>query len=74
MTWPADRPIPAILVTNARGDIGAVNFTVRGDTVVLDTVPEQIILRSGDDSATLTNEGPARPRSARADFGSASGS
>ncbi|QIQ85476.1 TrbG/VirB9 family P-type conjugative transfer protein [Erythrobacter sp.] len=66
LTWPAGTPIPAILVTNERGEVGAVNFTVRGDTVVLDDVPGQIVLRSGDDSATLTNLGPARPRSADA--------
>ncbi|KPP93934.1 TrbG/VirB9 family P-type conjugative transfer protein [Erythrobacter sp. HL-111] len=66
LTWPAGEPIPAILVANERGDIGAVNFTVRGDTVVLDEVPSQIILRSGENAATLTNTGPARPRSAEA--------
>lgn len=66
LTWPADQPIPAILVTNERGELGAVNFTVRGDTVVLDEVPGQIVLRSGDDAATLTNVGPQRPRSAGA--------
>lgn len=66
LTWPAGTPIPAILITNERGELGAVNFTVRGDTVVLDEVPGQIVLRSGDDTATLTNVGPARPRSADA--------
>jgi type IV secretion system protein VirB9 len=64
MTWPADTPIPAILITNEAGDEGPANFTVRGDTIVLDNVPAQIILRSGDDSATLTNTATAR--SARA--------
>jgi type IV secretion system protein VirB9 len=66
LTWPAGTPIPAILVTNERGELGAVNFAVRGDTVVLDEVPGQIVLRSGDEAATLTNVGPARPRSAEA--------
>lgn len=66
LTWPAGAPIPAILITNAEGEEGPVNFTVRGETVVLDTVPSEIILRSGGDRATLTNNGPVRPRSARA--------
>lgn len=65
LTWPAGTAIPAILVTNANGDEGPVNFTVRGDTVVLDEVPAQIILRSGRESATLTNTNPSSPRSAR---------
>ncbi len=66
LTWPADAPIPAILTTNADGDEGPLNFTVRGETVVLSEVPAQIILRSGKQSATLTNVGPPRPRSADA--------
>lgn len=64
LTWPAGTAIPAILVTNEAGDEGPVNFTVRGDTVVVDGVPPQIILRSGRDTATLTNTGPS-PVSAR---------
>lgn len=71
LTWPEDMPVPAILVTNHEGDEGPVNFTVRGDTVVLDIVPDRIILRSGDDTATLINAGPSalsadKSRSARA--------
>jgi type IV secretion system protein VirB9 len=61
LTWPAGTAIPAILVTNEDGDEGPVNFTVRGETVVVDGVPPQIILRSGRDTATLTNLGPAAP-------------
>ena len=59
LTWPEGTPIPAILVRNYEGEEGPVNFTVRGNTVVLDVVPGMIVLRSGDDSATLTNNGPA---------------
>jgi len=68
LTWPAGSAIPAILITNEDGEEGPVNFTVRGDTVVLDSVPAQIILRSGGEAATLTNTGPTiikPPRSAR---------
>lgn len=58
LTWPAGTSIPAVLVMNEDGEEGPVNFTVRGDTVVVDGVPPQIILRSGRDTATLTNIGP----------------
>ena len=61
LTWPTGTAIPAILVLNADGEEGPVNFTVRGETVVVDGVPPQIILRSGRDTATLTNLGPAAP-------------
>lgn len=59
LTWKAGIAIPVILVTNEDGDEGPVNFTVRGNTVVVDGVPPQLILRSGRDTATLTNTGPA---------------
>lgn len=62
LTWPEGTAIPAILITNADGDEGPVNFTPRGETVVLDIVPREIILRSGRDSATLTNNGPMPTR------------
>jgi type IV secretion system protein VirB9 len=66
LTWPAGTAIPAILITDRNGEEGPVNFTVRGDTVVLDRVPPQIILRSGSEAATLTNTGPTivKPRRA----------
>lgn len=66
LTWPAGTPIPAILVTNEDGEEGPVNFTTRGDTVVVDGVPPQIILRSGRDTATLTNTGPMPPSARQA--------
>ena len=58
LTWPAGRDVPAILVTNAKGAEGPVNYTVRGDTIVIDGVPRSIVLRSGEESATLVNSGP----------------
>ncbi|WP_073973257.1 TrbG/VirB9 family P-type conjugative transfer protein [Erythrobacter donghaensis] len=69
LTWAPGAPIPAILVTNAEGDEGPVNYTTRGDTVVVDGVPPKIILRSGRDIATLTNTGPMPPSSRQAGLG-----
>ena len=62
LTWPEGREVPAILVTNSQGVEGPVNFTVRGNTVVVQRVPREITLRSGDEVAILTNTGPARPK------------
>ena len=66
LTWPVGRDVPAILVTNSKGDEGPVNYTVRGDTIVIDGVPRTIVLRSGEDTATLVNTGPERPDTERA--------
>lgn len=61
LAWPLDTPLPAILVRDGEGVEGPVNFAVRGDVIVVDGVPREIILRSGEEIATLVNEGPARP-------------
>jgi len=65
LTWPAGTAMPAILIKDHKGDEGPVNFAVRGETIVVEGVPREIVLRSGEDSATLTNRGPVRaPRTA----------
>lgn len=61
LSWPEGRPVPAILITNAEGDEGPVNFTVRGTTIVIDGVPSQLVLRSGKNKALVVNTAPARP-------------
>ena len=66
LAWPAGTPVPAILVQDREGTEGPVNFSVRGDVIVIEGVPRQIILRSGKDMATIGNHGPARPQAALA--------
>lgn len=66
LTWPARTAIPAILTPNEKGEEGAVNYAVRGDVLVLDSVPKLIVLRSGKDMATLENQRPALPAPALA--------
>lgn len=61
LAWPSDRAVPAILVKDHEGTEGPVNFTVRGETIVVQGVPREIVLRSGDEAAVLVNEGPVRP-------------
>lgn len=60
LAWPEGRPVPAILITDAAGTEGPVNFAVRGTTIVVEGVPSQIVLRSGKDRATIVNAGPVR--------------
>ena len=59
IAWPAGAAMPAILLRDHEGNEGPVNFAVREDMIVLDLVPSQIILRSGDDEALLVNNGTA---------------
>lgn len=65
LAWGAGEPMPAILVKDVDGTEGPVNYAVRGDVIVLDIVPGEIILRSGDDFARLINNAPQQ----RADNG-----
>ncbi len=74
LAWPAGSPVPAILIKDSSGTEGPVNFTVRGDVIVVDGVPREIVLRSGKANATLINSGPvgvasqgAQPQLARTD-------
>ena len=53
VSWPERTSVPAILVSDGAGGEGPVNYAVRGDVVVIDGVPETIILRMGRDTATL---------------------
>lgn len=59
LEWADGAPIPAILVKDVEGTEGPVNFTVRGNTIVVDGVPSEIVLRSGENTATLVNISPS---------------
>ena len=56
--WAAGKPVPAILARNAAGAEGPVNYAVREDMIVLDSVPGVLVLRSGADVATLERTAP----------------
>lgn len=60
LSWSSDRTVPAILVRDHEGTEGPVNFTVRGETIIVQGAPREIVLRSGEESAVLVNEGPER--------------
>lgn len=66
LLWPDKSPVPAILVTNEKGDEGPVNYAVRGATIVIDDVPDVIVLRSGKAVARLVNSHPLATRPAAA--------
>jgi len=60
LTWAPGVTLPAILVKDHEGTEGPVNFAVRGEVIVVDGVPREIVLRAGRESATLSNRGPVR--------------
>lgn len=58
LLWAPKQQVPAILVKNAKGEEGPVNYAVRGSTIVISNVPDEIVLRLGKSSATLQKETP----------------
>jgi type IV secretion system protein VirB9 len=69
LLWGEKSEVPAILVLNEKGEEGAVNYSVRGRTIVVDDVPRAIVLRSGKSQAMLSNERPASQPAARMNAG-----
>ena len=54
LTWAKDATLPAILTRGPAGQEGPVNFSIKGEYIVVDGVPAQIVLRAGKQMATLT--------------------
>ncbi|SEN78000.1 type IV secretion system protein VirB9 [Sphingomonas gellani] len=61
LSWPHDRPVPAVLTIGQDGSEGPTNFAVRGDYIVVEGVPGRVVLRAGKAALTLA----AEPRAAR---------
>ncbi len=59
LQWGKDVALPAILVREASGLEGPVNYTVQGAYIVIDGVPTELILRTGKRKGTLV--GAPRP-------------
>lgn len=59
LLWGEKAEVPAILTQNEKGEVGPVNYAVRGRTIVVDDVPKVLLLRSGKAQATIENQRPA---------------
>jgi type IV secretion system protein VirB9 len=69
LQWPKNAPLPAMLSVGSNGEEGPMNYAVRGEYVVLDNVPQQILLRRGKAIARLlpapTNASDSLAKSAK---------
>ena len=61
-----DAKFPAILTRNNKGEEGPVNFAVREGTVVIEGVPDLVVLRAGKDMTVIERSQSARGRTAAA--------
>ncbi len=67
LAWADTTELPAVLVRGSDGVEGPVNFTVRGDMLVIEGVAPLYVLRIGKASAVLTNLAPRPPKLPAAD-------
>lgn len=58
LSWAEKDSIPAVFVMDEKGAEGPVNYAVRGDMIVVDGVPSELVLRSGRNKAVLTHVPP----------------
>lgn len=58
LTWPPKASLPAMQVKNDKGAEGPVNYAVRGDVIVVEGVPDVIVLRAGKEVAELQRQAP----------------
>ena len=62
IAWSASTELPGIFSFGNDGKEGPVNFTVRGDYLVIDGVAPRYVLRRGKAHTTLTNLAPRPPK------------
>lgn len=60
LTWPAKALLPAMQIKDDKGVEGPVNYAVRGEVLVVEGVPDVIVLRSGKEVAELQRLAPPR--------------
>lgn len=54
LRFDKSQKLPAILALDEKGTEGPVGYLVRGDTIIVNTMTKQLVLRSGRDRAVLT--------------------
>lgn len=62
LAWPRGTPLPAILGRNDRGVEGPINYAMHDDMIVVDGVPDTIVLRIGKQVATVEHQHHRAPQ------------
>ena len=62
IAWSPSTEMPGVFVIGSDGKEGPVNFTVRGDYIVVDGVAPRYVLRLGKAIGLLTNLAPRAPK------------
>jgi type IV secretion system protein VirB9 len=62
IAWNTSTELPAVLTIGTDGSEGPVNYTVKGDYIVVDGIAARYVLRIGKARAVLTNLAPRPPK------------
>lgn len=60
LQWPAGKPLPALFSRGEDGTESPLNSRQAGAYIIIDQVPETLVLRHGKRTAILINRGPER--------------
>ena len=65
LQWNAGAAMPALFERDEKGREGLVNYRTQGQFVVVDQVPETLVMRLGKKEARLVNRHPSKPQTVR---------
>jgi type IV secretion system protein VirB9 len=65
LQWKAGTPMPALFDRDEEGREGLLNYRQQGSFVVVDGVPNTLVMRLGKDTAVLINRNQSKSDSIR---------
>lgn len=63
LQWKAGVPMPALFDRDEEGREGLLNYRQQGNFIVVEGVPNTLVMRLGKDTALLINRNPSKPDS-----------
>lgn len=63
LQWKPGTPMPALYERDEKGNEGLLNYRQQGAFIVVDGVPNTLVMRLGRDTAVLINRNPSKPNS-----------
>lgn len=65
LQWSAGASMPALYERDGKGRESLVNYRSQGQFIVVDEVPEMLVMRLGKKEALLVNRNPSKPQTVR---------
>lgn len=65
LQWKPGVPLPALFERDEDGREGLLNYRQQGTFIVVDSVPNTLVMKSGDRTAVLINRNPVKPQHVR---------